>query len=72
MTYAIVKDNYVIARIVGEVGYIYPHPHDFQIADEEGNSHIGDWYEENEGIFYRPVNANPPDWPDVLQPTQTP
>ena len=68
MIYAIVKDNYVIARIVGEVGYIYPHPHDFQIADEEGNSHIGDWYEEAEDMFYRPINGIPPDSP--LQPSE--
>lgn len=68
MVYAIIKDNYVIARVVGEEGYVYPHPHDIQVEDPEGYIHVGDWYEEVEDIFYRPINGTPPDLPDEIKP----
>jgi hypothetical protein len=68
MIYAIVKDNYVIDRIIADEGYVYPYPHDFMKEDEEGHIYIGDWYEEAEDLFYRPVNGIPPDSP--LQPSE--
>ena len=69
MVYAIIKDNYVIARVVGEEGYVYPRPHDIQVEDPEGYIYVGDWYEEVEDIFYRPINGTPPDLPDEIKPT---
>jgi hypothetical protein len=63
MTYAIIKNNYVVARVVADPGYVYPHPHDLQLEDPQGNTHVGDWYEASEGIFYRPINGTPPDFP---------
>jgi len=27
---------------------------------------IGDWYEESEGIFYRPIGKTPPDYPTEI------
>jgi len=38
------------------------------VEDTEQNIHIGDWYEEAEGLFYRPVTGTPPDVPIELQP----
>jgi hypothetical protein len=76
----VVKENYVINRIVisaeDYATYTYPHPHDtLMIAkeyDDDGNkiwhytAQIGDWWEEAEGIFYRPLGT-PPDLPEELQ-----
>jgi hypothetical protein len=64
MIYVIIKSNYVIDRIIADAGFVYPHPHDFMLQDTELNLHIGDWYEESEGIFYRPINGVPPDYPN--------
>lgn len=72
MIYAIIKSNYVSARVVGADGYIYPHPHDMQVPDPLGNLHLGDWYESTEQIFYRPINGTPPDWPAHLIPPPQP
>jgi hypothetical protein len=63
MIFVIVKDNYVIDRIVADAGFAYPYPHDFMIEDVDQNIHIGDWHEQAEDIFYRPVTAIPPDSP---------
>lgn len=67
--FAIVKDNYVINRVVvseEDAGtYVYPLPHDFMQEDAERTIHVGDWYEAAEGIFYRPMGI-PPDWPTEL------
>jgi hypothetical protein len=70
----IVKDNYVINRIVvdEDVPYTYPFPHDLVIDDPNMVYGIGDWYEAAENILYRPVNAYPPDWPTELQHITTP
>jgi hypothetical protein len=68
MIYVIVKNNYVIDRIIADQGFVYPHPHDKMIEDVEQNISIGDWYEEAEDLFYRPVNGIPPDSP--LQPSE--
>lgn len=69
----IVRSNYVINRILiaeDEVaGYTYPLPHDLQIVDTNTNVHIGDWYEEAEGLFYRPIGI-PADWPEELTQNQ--
>jgi hypothetical protein len=64
MIYVIIKSNYVIDRIIADPGFVYPHPHDLMREDEEGHIYIGDWYEESEGIFYRPINGVPPDYPN--------
>jgi hypothetical protein len=69
MIFVIVKDNYVIDRIVADADFVYPHPHDLVVEDVELNIYIGDWYEEAENIFYRPVTGTPPDVPIELQPT---
>lgn len=66
MIQAIIKDNYVIDRIVADSDFVYPFAHDLMIEDVDNNIHIGDWYEESEGIFYRPVNGTPPDVPTEL------
>jgi hypothetical protein len=70
MIQVIIKNNYVIDRIVADSDFVYPHPHDLMIEDSDTNIYIGDWYEEEEGIFYRPVNAIPPDVPDELKPQE--
>lgn len=70
MIFAIVKSNYVVDRVIGDADYVYPFLHDLQVEDTENIIHIGDWYEEEEGIFYRPVNAIPPDVPDELKPQE--
>ena len=72
MIQVIIKDNYVIDRIVADSDFVYPFPHDLMIEDTDTNIHIGDWYEESEGIFYRPVNAIPPDVPDELKRQEEP
>lgn len=69
MIYCIIKNNYVVSRIVADdIKYVvYPFEYDLIIEDAEGSTHIGDWYEEDEKLFYRPVGI-PPDWPDKLIP----
>jgi hypothetical protein len=70
MVYAILKDGYVINRIVADaMPSDYPFPHDLIIEDVNTCIFIGDWYEESEGIFYRPIGV-PVDWPDELKPPQ--
>lgn len=65
----IIKNNYVINKVVwdGETDWTYPGEHDLIIEDVNQNIGIGDWYEEVEGLFYRPMGI-PPDWPDELKP----
>ena len=70
MIQIIVKDNYVIDRIVAGSDFVYPNPHDLMVEDTDTNIHIGDWYEESVGIFYRPINDIPPDVPDELKPQE--
>lgn len=41
------------------------------IEDTSGFITIGDWYEEAENLFYKPLGT-PPDWPDELQPPAEP
>lgn len=67
MIYAILKDGYVINRILADEMPTYPFPHDSIYEDVEGITYIGDWYEESEGLFYRPIGI-PLDWPEQLQP----
>lgn len=67
MIFLIIKNNYVVDRIIGDSNYVYPYPHDLVIEDTEMCINIGDWYEESEGIFYRPINGVPPDRPDYNQ-----
>lgn len=66
MIYAILKDGYVINRIVADEMPTYPFPHDSIYEDVDCYTHIGDWYEEAEGIFYRPISGTPPDVPTEL------
>jgi hypothetical protein len=66
----VIKDNYVIDYIVwdGITPYVYPFPHDFlkeNITGPAGSACIGDWYEESEDIFYRPLST-PPDFPLIF------
>lgn len=69
----IIRNNYVINRIViaeeDVPNFTYPLAHDLQIVDTNLNVHIGDWYEEAEGLFYRPIGT-PLDWPEELAPNQ--
>lgn len=68
MIYCIIKDNYVVNRIISDsVPTNYPWPHDLIVEDVNTNLHIGDWYEESEALFYRPIGI-PEDWPDSLKP----
>jgi hypothetical protein len=64
MIYVVIKENYVIDRILAEETPNYPRPHDLVMEDVDMNIHIGDWYEEAEGIFYRPITGVPPDYPN--------
>jgi len=68
MIYVVIKENYVIDRILAEETPNYPYPHDLVMEDVDMNIHIGDWYEEAEGLFYRPVTGTPPDVPSELLP----
>jgi hypothetical protein len=68
MIQVIIKDGYVIDRIVADSNFVYPNPHDFMMEDAELNIYIGDWYEEAEGIFYRAITGIPPDLPTELLP----
>lgn len=67
MVLCIIKDNYVINRVVIEPedfdGFTYPLPHDSIIEDVDTNIHIGDWYEVAENRFYRPIGSTPEDSP---------
>lgn len=70
MIYVIIKDNYVVNRIVSDsVPVDYPFPHDKIIEDIDQCLFIGDWYEESEDFFYRPIGI-PADLPDELKPIQ--
>lgn len=70
--YAIIKAGYVLNVVewdpVNAPDWTYPFTHDSVVLDANGNAGIGDWYEAAEDIFYRPINAQPPDWPDELKP----
>jgi hypothetical protein len=72
----IVKDNYVINRVLvpeeDASTYVYPFPHDLQVIDEQMLVYIGDWYEQPEDIFYRPIEKIPPDVPTEIQPDPQP
>lgn len=71
MIFCIIRDNYVVNRIVADaMPTDYPWPHDAIIEDVEQCIFIGDWYEASEGIFYRPIGV-PADWPAELQPPVT-
>lgn len=68
----VIKDNYVIDRVVVDsenTTWVYPLPHDLVVEDIDLTFGIGDWYEYSENIFYRPINAAPPDWPsEIIKP----
>ena len=65
----IIRSNYVINRVVVAESdadtYVYPLPHDLQLVDENLNVFIGDFYDADEELFYRPIGT-PPDWPEEL------
>jgi hypothetical protein len=62
----ILKNNYAINAIEwdGITEYQYPFEHDSMYEDIEGKVNIGDWYEQSENLFYRPLET-PPDYPNV-------
>jgi hypothetical protein len=66
----VIRDSYVINVVewdsAAQPDWVYPLEHDLVIEDPHGNSGIGDWYEAEEGILYRPL-SNPPDLPEELQ-----
>jgi len=70
--YAVIKEGYVLNVVewdpVAAPDWTYPFTHDSVVLDANGNAGIGDWYETAESIFYRPINAQPPDWPQELLP----
>lgn len=70
--HAIIRQNYVISVVEWEPKqapeWKYPHPYDLILEDTSGSVNIGDWYEEQEGLFYRPVNGTPQDLPKELRP----
>lgn len=68
--FLIIRNNYVINRIVLEdpEGYVYPYPHDSIIEDVDQSIHVGAWYEESEDIFYMPfTKPNDPNLPEELE-----
>lgn len=69
MYWLIIKNNYVIAKIVwnGEGQCPYPGPYDKLIQDVEEAIGVGFWYEESENMFYMPAGT-PPDYPQELLP----
>jgi hypothetical protein len=73
-SYAVIKSGYVLNVVewdpITAPTWQYPFPHDAVVLDANGNAGIGDWYEAAEDIFYRPINAQPPDWPDELKPNE--
>jgi hypothetical protein len=70
--YAVIKSGYVLNVVewdpVAAPDWTYPFTHDSLVLDANGNAGIGDWYKAAQGIFYRPINAQPPDWPQELLP----
>jgi hypothetical protein len=68
--YAVIREGYVINLTQWDPeatpNWVYPFPHDSIVLDPNKNAGIGDWYEESEGIFYRPLSV-PPDVPEELQ-----
>lgn len=65
--YLILRDNWVVNRFVndGEFDWESPHELGYIMEDVEGFVNIGDWYEESENVFYRPLSI-PPDYPQEL------
>lgn len=56
----VIESNYVVNRKVVDDAYeLRPG----EVEDATQSVGIGDWYEEREGVFYRPINAVPPDSP---------
>jgi len=55
----VVKSGYAIAKLMLEVDtpFIYPDPYDIIVVDATDTVEVGDWYEEAEDIFYRPING---------------
>jgi hypothetical protein len=61
----VIHNGYVIDYIVwdGVTPWEYPGEYDELLEDVgEQPAGIGDWYEQAEGIFYRPLKT-PPDYP---------
>ena len=65
--YLIIRDNWVVNRFVNDTEFDWGHPLEmgYIIEDVNGSVSIGDWYEESENIFYRPLSI-PPDYPQEL------
>lgn len=68
--WSVIKDGYVIDIVLWDdtanPDWQYPHPHDYLVHDEHERVMKGDWYQEDEDLFYRPLGT-PPDLPSELQ-----
>jgi hypothetical protein len=64
--WAVIKSNYVINIVIwdGVTPWQYPGDYDHMIEENTENVGYGDWYEESENTFYRPLST-PPDFPPV-------
>ena len=61
MNHCIIKNGYVVNVVVAEdIGVVPTGDGETVVTDPEGIVGIGDWYEEAEGVFYRPL-SDPPD-----------
>ena len=69
MYWLIIKNNYVIAKIVWNCLGPCPYPgsYDKLIQDVNESVGVGYWYEETENMFYVPIGT-PPDYPEELLP----
>ena len=67
--HAVIRAGYVISVVVWDRGnrpdWAYPRPHDAVIEELTENVGPGDFYDEAEGVFYRPL-SKPPDLPEEL------
>lgn len=68
MNYCVILQNYVINVLIGEEDLVpeVDIPHDFIIKDPTFLAGKGDWYSQEEDIFYRPLKI-PLDIPDYLK-----
>ena len=67
--WAIIRGGYVVDVVLWDQenapAWVYPGQHDAIVESPNDRVMIGDWYEADEGIFYRPITA-PPDLPAEL------
>jgi hypothetical protein len=65
----IIKSNYVIDVVQwnpeSAPDWDWGGEYDLKMEDPIGCVSIGDWWESDENIFYKPLSI-PPDWPDEI------